>query len=167
MSKWLMHVLVLLTLCLNFDSLGVLKQKSDCSVPAACSDVFEIHAANAVIKPEQDSRELQLQDMLVLQLLPKMHDKLTEAYSDVLTGTPDIYPYYVDVIETERLNGFRGFDLRITLQAVPTVGPHIPVGEDRFTFQISPIVGVKLLEFKHLKGPKKEDFPPNYQDILR
>ncbi|MCM3627532.1 DUF3888 domain-containing protein [Paenibacillus glycanilyticus] len=118
-------------------------------------------------KPEHDSRELQIQDMLVLQLLPNMHDKLADVYKDVLTVNPEIYPYLVDVIKTDRVNGFRGFDLRITLQAVPTVGPHIPVGEDRFTYQISPVAHVKLLQLEHLKGPNKEDFPPNYQDLLR
>ncbi|NIK21195.1 DUF3888 domain-containing protein [Paenibacillus lupini] len=111
---------------------------------------------------------MQIQDMLILFLLPHLNEKLAEEYADILKGgSPELYPYFVDVIKTERVNGFRGFDLRITLQAVPTVGPHIPVGEDRFTYQISPVVGVKLIQFEHLKGPNKADFPPNYQDLLR
>jgi hypothetical protein len=46
-------------------------------------------------KPLEDSRELQLQDMLVLLLLPNMREKLAEVYSDVFSvpGSPDIYPY--------------------------------------------------------------------------
>ena len=85
--------------------------------------------------------ELQLQDMLVLLLLPHMQEKLAEAYSDVFSvpGSPDIYPYFVDVKHTERVNGFRGFDFLITLDLHPTVGPHIPVGEDIFTYRISPM----------------------------
>ena len=119
-------------------------------------------------KPLKDSRELQFQDMLVLQLLPQMREKLAEVYSDELTvtGSPDIYPYFVDVKDAKRVNGFRGFDFLITLDVHPTVGPHIPVGEDIFTYRIS-AAGVELKNFEHIRGPEKNDFPPNYQDLLR
>ncbi|MDQ0057889.1 hypothetical protein J2T14_000050 [Paenibacillus harenae] len=102
--------------------------------------------------------------MLVLLLRPHMEEKL-----DVFTvpGSPDIYPYLVDVTHTERTNGFRGFDLLITLDVRPTVGPHIPVGEDIFiTYRIS-AAGVELKNLEHLKGPNKNEFPPNYQDLLK
>ena len=73
------------------------------------------------VHPTKDSRELQLQDMLVLFLLSDMREKLAEVYSSVLTSAPDLYPYYVDVKQTERVNGFRGFDFLITLDATPTI----------------------------------------------
>ncbi|MGE6228201.1 DUF3888 domain-containing protein [Paenibacillus chitinolyticus] len=117
-------------------------------------------------QPKEDSRELQLQDMLVLQLLPYMHEKLAEIYSNVLTIAPDLYPYFVDIQHSERVNGFRGFDFLITLNATPTVGPHISVGEDIFTYQIS-LAGVKLKKIEHLRGPNMNDFPPNYKDLLK
>ncbi|MGF7036573.1 hypothetical protein J2T17_007647 [Paenibacillus mucilaginosus] len=125
------------------------------------------YASPVINNPTEDSRELQLQDMLVLFLLPYMNNKLAEVYAEVLTGAPDLYPYFVDVKHIERVNGFRGYDFVITLDATPTVGPHITVGQDIFTYQISPVVGVKLIKFQHLKGPDKKNFPPNYQDILR
>ncbi|MFC6233264.1 hypothetical protein ACFQI7_36560, partial [Paenibacillus allorhizosphaerae] len=62
--------------------------------------MFGPQTSNAVgKKPLEDSRELQLQDMLVLVLLPQMREKLAEVYSDVFSvpGSPDIYPYFVDV----------------------------------------------------------------------
>ncbi|WP_256758161.1 DUF3888 domain-containing protein [Cohnella sp. WQ 127256] len=124
-------------------------------------------ATAEIKKPVQDSRELQFQDMLVLFLLPYMNDKIAEVYSKVLNAAPELYPYFVDVIHVERVNGYRGYDFLITLDAIPTVGPHITVGEDLFTFEISPIVNVKLVKFEHVKGPNKEDFPPNYQDLLK
>jgi hypothetical protein len=120
--------------------------------PSSCNAVVE--------KPLEDSKELQLQDMLVLLLLPQMREKLADIYSDILSisGSPDIYPYFVDVKHIDRVNGFRGFNLLITLIARPTVGPHIPVGEDVFKYRISS-AGVKLESFEHLRGPNKEDFP--------
>lgn len=117
-------------------------------------------------KPQGDSRELQLQDMLVLQLLPYMNERLKTAYFSLLTTSPQLYPYFVQVEHIERVNGFRGFDFRITLRAFPTVGPHISVGEDLFTYRISPSQ-VELVEYKHIKGPEVHDFPPNYLDMLR
>jgi hypothetical protein len=117
--------------------------------------------------PNQDSRELQFQDILLQFLLPYIHDKLAEVYSTELTVTPDVYPYFIDVTHVERVNGFRGYQLQITLDIIPTVGPHISVGEDLITFEISPIVGVKLMKAVHLKGPDKKDFPPNYLDLLK
>lgn len=66
-----------------------------------------------IMKPEKDSRELQFQDMLALLLLPYMKDKLAEAYSEELKAAPDLYPYFVDVIDVQRVNGFRGFHFQI------------------------------------------------------
>ncbi|WP_405114382.1 DUF3888 domain-containing protein [Paenibacillus sp. FSL K6-1217] len=117
-------------------------------------------------KPQADSRELQLQDMLVLQLLPYMDERLKTAYFSLLTTAPQLYPYLVQVEQVERLNGFRSFDFRITLRAYPTVGPHISVGEDLFTYRISSSQ-VELINYKHLKGPERHQFPPNYLDMLR
>ncbi|QHT64155.1 DUF3888 domain-containing protein [Paenibacillus lycopersici] len=105
--------------------------------------------------------------MLLLLLLPHMEHELAKGYADVLKSPPMLYPYYVDVVNTERLNGFRGFSLRIVLDAVPTVGPHIAVGEDKFTFDISPIADVKLVRYEHVKGPDPSSFPPNYKDLLK
>ncbi|SFE60578.1 Protein of unknown function [Paenibacillus catalpae] len=120
-------------------------------------------------KPEQDSKELMYQDMLMLFLLPHMQQKIDEIYAPLLKSSPEIYPYFVDVQDVQRVNGFRGFHFLITLNVVPTVGPHIAVGEDRLTFDISPVNphNVKLISWKHLKDPKKSDFPPNYQDLLK
>lgn len=124
-----------------------------------------VAAANK--NPEKDSRELKFQDMIVLFLLPYMNDKLAEVYAKDLKVAPGLYPYYIDVKHVDRLNGFRGFEFQITLEATPTIGPHIPVGEDLFTFEVKSGVDVKLVKFEHLKGPNKKDFPPNYQDLLK
>ncbi|MFD2878965.1 DUF3888 domain-containing protein [Paenibacillus rhizoplanae] len=116
--------------------------------------------------PQTDSRELQLQDMLVLQLLPYMNEQLEAAYFSLLTTTPQLYPYLVQVEQVERLNGFRGFDFQITLRAFPTVGPHNSVGEDLFTYRIS-TSQIKLINYKHLKEPKQHNIPPNDLDMRR
>ena len=58
----------------------------------------------------------------------------------------------IEVIETRRGNGFRGFILEITFEFEPTDGGHsIRVGKDRMTFEISFGPKVKLINHTHLK----------------
>ncbi|WP_245856166.1 DUF3888 domain-containing protein [Paenibacillus rigui] len=66
----------------------------------------------------------------------------------------------------KRVDAFRRFDFLITIDAQPIIGPHIPVGEDILTYRISP-AGVELKNFEHLRGPNKDDFLPNYQNLLK
>lgn len=129
---------------------------------------WQISAAAASVpnQPKQDSKELQLRDMLVSLLLPQMAEKLKEDYEDSLACDPVLYPYDVDVEQVERIGGFRSFRLRITLHADPVIGPHITAGEDRFVFEITP-GGAKLVGFEHLQGPDPKHFPPNYLQCLK
>lgn len=119
---------------------------------------------SAEMKPEpQESKELMFQDMLMLFLLPHINKKVGEIYSNILKYSPMDYPYFVDVIHVERVNGFRGFHFLITLEVVPTTGPHIAVGKDSITMDISPTnpEKVKIVGWKHLKDPQETNFPPN------
>lgn len=134
--------------------------------------MVEASATTASIKsdkPKEDSKELMFQDMLMLFLLPHIEKKIDEIYANLLNYSPEIYPYFVEVKDVHRVNGFRGFHFSITLEVVPTVGPHIPVGKDILTFDISlqNPDNVELLSWKHLKDPQKSDFPPNWQDVLK
>ncbi|WP_232490117.1 DUF3888 domain-containing protein [Neobacillus cucumis] len=62
------------------------------------------------------------------------------------------------MIETKRLNSFRGLHLEITFEIEPDYGGHhIPVGKDRMTYQISYGPRVKLINHTHLKTYK---YPP-------
>jgi hypothetical protein len=125
--------------------------------------------SNSTNDKPKESKELMFQDMLMLFLLPHIEKKLDEIYSNILNFSPEVYPYFVNVTNVQRVNGFRGFHFLITLEAVPTVGPHIPVGKDSLTFDISPMNpnNVKLITWKHLKDPRKADFPPNWTDVLK
>ncbi|MNF78482.1 hypothetical protein D3C84_606670 [compost metagenome] len=122
-----------------------------------------------IVNDSEDSTALMFQDMLMLFLLPHIDKKIDEIYADILTYSPEVYPYFVDVIDMQRINGFRGFHFRITLEVHPTVGPHIPVGLDILYFDISPkhMDHVRLWGWRHVKGPQKSDFPPNWMDILK
>ncbi len=115
-------------------------------------------------KPKEDSKELQIQDMLLLLLLPHISDAIDRYYARSLRELPLVYPYFVEIVRTDRLNGFRGFMLSITVEVVPVVGPHIPVGKDRITFEVSAGPAVKETQYIHLES---DELPPLWQDIVR
>ncbi|SDN49738.1 Protein of unknown function [Psychrobacillus sp. OK028] len=111
-------------------------------------------------KPTQDSEELRLQDMLMNMLAPYIQKDLNNYYYPKILKdfSPDVTPWKIEVIETRRVNGFRGFILEITFEIEPTDGGHwIPVGKDRMTYEISYGPEVKLINHTHLKTYK---YPP-------
>jgi len=114
----------------------------------------------------EDSRELQFQDLLMVYLNEKIDKDVNHYYEKYLKVPVSVYPYQVEFINIERLNGFRGYDFKVVLDVIPVVGPHISVGEDQLTYEISYGIprNAKLLNFKHLKN---HTVPPHWQHIIR
>ncbi|AJS61369.1 hypothetical protein UB51_02895 [Paenibacillus sp. IHBB 10380] len=125
---------------------------------------MQSNAETSYHTPHEDSEELRLQDMLMNFLNPYMNDAVRDYYQRLLLEPPLVYPYFVDVVDSKRINGFRGFILSITLDVTPVVGSHISVGEDRLTFEISAGPEVKLVNYTHLKT---YELPPHWQDIVK
>lgn len=116
-------------------------------------------------KPTQDSEELRLQDMLMNMLTPYISEALHNYYYPKILKdfSPQVTPWKIEVIETRRVNGFRGFILEITFEIEPTDGGHfVPVGRDRMTYQISYGPEVKLINHTHLKT---YELPPELQSL--
>ncbi|WP_239616581.1 DUF3888 domain-containing protein [Cohnella mopanensis] len=103
-------------------------------------------------QPTEDSEELRLQDMLMNLLTPYITEVLDHYYRPKIlkTFSPEITPWKIEVIETKRINGFRGFKLEITFEIEPTAGHHVPVGKDRLTYRISYGPSVELTNHTHL-----------------
>lgn len=100
---------------------------------------------------DQDSEQLRLQDMLMMFLIPHIYEDVGAIYyPHILSIKPEIEGWKINIINTERVNGFRGFILEITLEVEPTMGHHVPVGKDCFTYQISYGPSVKLISSRHL-----------------
>ncbi|USK56364.1 DUF3888 domain-containing protein [Cytobacillus solani] len=111
-------------------------------------------------KPTQDSEQLRLQDMLMNMLTPYIREDLHNFYFPKILKdfSPQVSPWKIEVIETRRVNGFRGFVLDITFEIEPDDGGHhVSVGRDRMTYQISYGPTVKLINHTHLKTYK---YPP-------
>lgn len=102
----------------------------------------------------QDSKELRLQDMLMIMLTPYIEKDLRKYYYPkvVKDFSPAVAPWKIEVIDTRRVNGFRGFILQITFDIEPTDGGQwIPIGKDRMTYEISSEPTIKLINHTHLK----------------
>lgn len=125
---------------------------------------FQTKAESAPISPTQDSTELRLQDMLSLFLTPNITGDVGKYYQSLLKLTPEIEPWHIDVVQTQRVNGFRGFILLMTLEVEPTLGLHVPVGKDRIEYQISVGPSVKLVNYTHLSSYK---LPSDLQEFVR
>lgn len=111
-------------------------------------------------EPTQDSNQLRLQDMLMLMLTPYIEKDLNSYYYPKILKdfSPHVTPWKIKVIETRRVNSFRGFILQITFEIEPTDGGQwIPVGKDRMTYEVSSGPEVKLINHTHLKTYK---YPP-------
>jgi hypothetical protein len=102
---------------------------------------------------QEDSKELQFQDLLMVYLNEQIERDVNFYYLKNFNRRVDVYPYDVDFIKIERLNGFRGFDFRVTVETNPSVGAHNSVGKDRLTYEIAFSINqkAKLLKHEHLK----------------
>jgi Protein of unknown function (DUF3888) len=118
-------------------------------------------------KPPEDTKELKVNDILMLLLGTEIDNTVSSYYSKYLTESPMVYPYQVEIVNIERVGGFRTFHFLITLETTPVVGPHISVGKDRLTFEISPTIipgQIKLKKFEHLET---HELPPHWKDIIK
>jgi len=110
-----------------------------------------------IIEPSKDTNELRMQDMLMIMLTPYIEKDLTSYYYPEIFRdiSPHVTLWKIEVIETKRVNGFRGFTLQITFEIEPTDGgQYIPLGKDRMTYEISYGPDVKLINHTHLKTYK-------------
>lgn len=106
---------------------------------------------HAAPKPTHDSSQLRVEDMLMLFLIPNIYEVVGDFYyPHILKLKPEIEPWHITVVETNRLNGFRGFLLSITIEVEPTLGHHVPVGKDRITYQVSYGPSAKMVNYTHL-----------------
>ncbi|MGP4066354.1 DUF3888 domain-containing protein [Oceanobacillus sp. M65] len=118
------------------------------------------------LDPPKDSKELKIQDILILLLGEEIEKAVNNYYSNYLTELPSVYPYQVDIVNVERVEGFHSFHFLLTLELSPVIGPHIAVGKDRLTFEITPLTpgDVKLIKFGHLET---YELPPHWKDIVK
>ncbi|MBM7837311.1 hypothetical protein JOC54_000542 [Alkalihalobacillus xiaoxiensis] len=123
------------------------------------AQAFDVH-----INPNKDSSFLSIYDSLTLFLMGPIEQEVADYYESILTESPMLYPYQIDVQSVTRIDGFRSFSFRYQIEVEPVVGPHIAVGRDLVTLEVSPLVPslVKVTQFNHLETYK---LPPQWEHI--
>ncbi|MEJ8546514.1 DUF3888 domain-containing protein [Brevibacillus borstelensis] len=121
------------------------------------------YAESNYTPPEQSKEEL-YQDIFVSLLMPHIEKAVDNYYKDFLTESPTVYPYFVDVLTAERIQGYRSFDFLVKLKVVPVVGPHIGVGIDHLTFRIGGTGTVEMTKFQHIKT---FELPAHWKRIMK
>ena len=116
---------------------------------------------NNIYQPP-DSRGELYQDIYISLLMPYIEKEVASYYSNILKETPQVAPYYVNVLDAKRPNGYRSFLFELKLKVIPYVGPHIGVGVDYITIKIASRK-VTIENFKHINT---YSLPPNYQHLL-
>ncbi len=125
---------------------------------------LQTYAHNGHVPSSTDT--LLYQDMLLLMLLPHIQKAVNNYYDKILTTNPIVYPYEINIIEAARASMNRRYDFLIMFEVQPVVGPHIAVGKDRITLELSPLLlsTVKINSYSHIET---NELPPNWQHILR
>jgi hypothetical protein len=120
-------------------------------------------SAENIYKPPEKSREELYQDIFISLLLPHIQKPIDNYYTEFLTEPPVVYGYNIDVINAERMYGYRNFAFLLKLEVYSVVGPHIGVGIDRLTFEI----GTGKVELKQFEHVKTYDLPEHWEHIIK
>jgi len=115
--------------------------------------------------PTQDSPQLRTEDMLMLLLNNNIYEVIGNYYYPrILKLKPEVKPWHISVIDSRRLNGFRGFVFEITIEVEPSLGHGVRIGKDRITYQLSVGSSVKLVNHTHLAT---YNFPEDIQEWIQ
>lgn len=118
------------------------------------------------IDDSKDSDELIIYDSLMVFLGDPIEKAVSNYYLKTLTESPRVDLYDIKMLHLERPDGFRSFTFKLTVEVQPFVGPHISVGKDQLTLEVSPIIPhyVKVDHYHHVIT---YELPPNWQHMIR
>ncbi|EHJ00422.1 cell wall binding repeat-containing protein [Clostridium sp. DL-VIII] len=119
----------------------------------------------SIFNPTKQSIEELYQDIFVSLLLPDIQKSVDDYYKNFLTEPPIVAPYYVHVLNADRLMGYRSFSFRLKLEVDSYIGPHLNIGDDYITLKIEGGDKVTIEKFEHIKSYYL-DLPSNYQNII-
>ena len=125
--------------------------------------VIPSNAAQKYYQPAKESEEELVMDLLLTTISPTIQTAVSNYYKASLTDDPLVYPYEIKILNMEILGQDRPFQFLVTLEVMPVVGPHISVGKDRITLDISS-GNIAVKEFKHIET---YELPSYWQHIKK
>jgi hypothetical protein len=117
---------------------------------------------NTTAKQVEESRDILYQDVIITALAPTIDKAIEEYYRNVLTYLPGYDSSFIKILNIERPNGYRTSHFIINIEVEPFIGPHITVGKDRISIDLSYPGYPKLLKFEHLED---HPLPEHYKNL--
>ncbi len=111
---------------------------------------------------EEESQDILYQDVIITALSPTINTAIEDYYKNILTETPLYDSSFIKILNIERPNGYRTWYFIINIEINPFIGPHIPVGKDRISIELSYPGLQEILSFEHVKD---YPLPEHYQNL--
>lgn len=111
---------------------------------------------------EEESLDILYQDVILTALAPSIDKAINDYYKNVLSYLPGYDFSFIKILNIERPNADRASHFIINIEVEPYIGPHIAVGKDRMSIDLSSPGTQVLTNFEHL-----EDYPlpDHYKDF--
>lgn len=100
----------------------------------------------------EDPQAILYQDVTITALTPTIIEAISDYYKNLYTATPFFDSSTIKILNIERPNGNRTSYFIIKIEVRPFFGPHIPVGIDIITIELS-YPGLQVLKkYEHVKS---------------
>lgn len=111
---------------------------------------------------EEESQDILYQDVIITVLAPTINAAIDDYYKNVLSYLPTYDSLFIKILNIERPNGNRTSHFIINIEVKTYIGPHITVGKDRISIDLSCSRLPVILKFEHV-----EDYPlpERYKDL--
>lgn len=103
---------------------------------------------------EEKSQDVLYQDVIITALAPVINKAVIDYYKNIFTESPLYDQTSIKILNIERPNGYRTWHFIINIEVDPFIGPHITVGKDRLSIDLSYPNYPEVLKFEHV-----EDYP--------
>ena len=111
---------------------------------------------------EEESQDMLYQDVIITALATTINAAIDDYYKNVLSYLPTYDGPFIKILNIERQNGNSTSHFIINIEVKPYIGPHISVGKDRISIDLSGPGLPVILKFEHV-----EDYPlpERYKDL--
>ncbi|MGN6712453.1 DUF3888 domain-containing protein [Anaerocolumna jejuensis] len=111
---------------------------------------------------EEDPQAILYQDVILTALTPTINNAIGDYYKKNFTESP-LYDYTsIKILNIEQPNGDRTSYFIITIEVKPFWGPHITVGKDIITIELS-YPGLQVI--KNYKHVESYPLPDRYNNL--
>ncbi|SHJ82025.1 Protein of unknown function [Anaerocolumna jejuensis DSM 15929] len=117
---------------------------------------------NTTAKQAEEDQTILYQDVIITALAPTIDKAIDEYYKNVLSYLPGYDSSFIKILNIERPNGNRTSHFIINIEVEPFIGPHITVGKDKISINLSYPGIPEILKFEHVED---HPLPERYKDL--